>query len=100
MPAAPCFKFTVVAITKQRVVVGVRLDENVPAIPAISTRWSAARDILLPAKRDASVAAISRFYRYFCFVRKHVFTRESNLENTCKTSTMTISGEIIRHGRG
>ena len=95
MSAALGLEFAIVAVTQQRVVVGIGLDENIATVPAIATGRSAARDVLLPAKRDATIAAISRFYRYFCFVGKHLFTRESN-----RKTSKVYRREIIRQGWG
>src|SRR5271165_2913887 len=53
MPAALGLKFTVVAIAQQRVVVRIRFDVNIAAMSAIAAGRAAARDVLLPAKRDA-----------------------------------------------
>jgi hypothetical protein len=72
MSPAFCLELAVVAIPQQRVVVRIRFDENIPAIAAVATRRAAARDVLLPPKRDTTVAAIPSLYRYFCFIRKHV----------------------------
>src|ERR1700677_4070746 len=77
VPAAPRFKFAVIPVAQQSVVVGIRLDKNISAVPAVTTRRPATRDVLLPAKRDTPVAAIPRFYRNFCFVCEHLFTRDS-----------------------
>ena len=62
MPAALGLKFSVVAIAQQRVVVRICFDINIAAMSAVAARRAAARDILLPAKRDTAVAAATRFY--------------------------------------
>jgi len=62
MSAALGLKFSVVAIAQQRVVVRICFDVNIAAMSAIATRRAATRDVLLPAKRDTSVAAATRFY--------------------------------------
>ena len=62
MASALGLKFSIVAVAKERVVVRVRFDVDVAAVTAIATRWAAARDILLPAKRDAAIAAIAGLY--------------------------------------
>ena len=62
MSATLGLKFSVVAIAQQRVVVGIRFDVNIAAVSAITTGRATARDILLPTKRDAAIAAATRFY--------------------------------------
>ena len=62
MTSALGLKFSIVAITKKSVVVRIRLDVDVAAVPAIAAGRSAARDVLLPAKRDAAIAAIAGLY--------------------------------------
>ena len=69
--AAAGFEFAIVTIAKQCVVVRVRFDVNIAAVSAIAARWATARDVLLPAKRDAAVAAVACFHHDFCFVSKH-----------------------------
>jgi hypothetical protein len=49
----------------------VRFDNHVAAVAAIAARWSTSRDVLLPTKRDGTIAAIACFYRNFGFVSKH-----------------------------
>ena len=71
MAAAIRVEFAVVAITQQRVVVRIRFEVNVATVPAIAARRAAARDVLLPAKRDAAISAVARLHQYFCFVNKH-----------------------------
>ena len=71
MAAASSFEFAIVAVAKERVVVRVRFDVNVAAVSAIATRWAAARDVLLPAKREAAVAAVAGLHHDFRFVSKH-----------------------------
>src|ERR1700722_3555844 len=62
MPAALCLKFPVVAIAQQRVIVRICFDVNIAAMSAVAAGRAAARDVLLPTKRDAAVAAATRFY--------------------------------------
>src|SRR5271163_298441 len=71
MPAASSFEFAIVTVTQQRVVVRIRFDVDVAALAAIAAGRSAARDVLLPAKRDAAVAAVAGFDGDFGFIRKH-----------------------------
>ena len=71
MAAASSFEFAIVTVAKERVVVRVRFDVNVAAVSAIATRWAAARDVLLPAKREAAVAAVAGLHHDFRFVSKH-----------------------------
>jgi hypothetical protein len=71
MAAASGFEFAIVAVAKERVVVRVRFDVNIAAVSAIATRWAAARDVLLPAKREAAVAAVAGLHHDFRFVSKH-----------------------------
>jgi hypothetical protein len=71
MAAAPGFELAIVAVAKERVVVRVCFDVNVAAVPAIATRWAAARDVLLPAKREAAIAAVAGLHHDFRFVSKH-----------------------------
>jgi hypothetical protein len=71
MATASSLKFAIVTIAKQRVVVRVRFDVDVAAVSAIATRWAAARDVLLPAEREAAVAAIAGLHHDFRFVSKH-----------------------------
>src|SRR5271156_6325066 len=95
MSAAPRLEFAIITVAQQGVVVRIGFDENVPTVAAISTRRSAARDVFLPPKCDAAIAAVSGLYRYFCFVGKHVFTRESNWK-----ALYDNRREIIRQGWG
>src|SRR5690348_5782283 len=64
-------EFTIIAIAKERVVVGVRLDINVAAIAAVAAGWAAARNVFFAAKGHAAVAAIAGFDKNFGFVSKH-----------------------------
>src|SRR5580704_6356884 len=64
-------KFAIVAITQQRIVMRIRFDINIAAMPAISTGRATSRDVLLPAKRDAAIAAATGFYRNLSFICKH-----------------------------
>src|ERR1700735_312565 len=80
MTSALGLKFSIVAITKKSVVVRIRLDVDVAPVPAIAAGRSAARDVLLPAKRDAAIAPIAGLYRNFGFVCKH----ESPARKRCR----------------
>ena len=60
--AAIGFEFAVVAVAQKRVVVRICFDVDIAAVPAVAAGRSAARDVLLPAKRDAAIAAIARLY--------------------------------------
>src|ERR1700691_399404 len=71
MTAAAGFEFAIVTISQQGIVVRIGFDVDVAALAAISARRAAARDVLLPAKRDAAVAAVAGFDGDFCFIRKH-----------------------------
>ena len=73
-PMAPAFgaKLTVVAVAQKRVVVRVRFDVDVAAVPAIAARWAAARNELLPAEGHAAVSAVASLHQDFGFVNKHV----------------------------
>src|ERR1700722_2311212 len=73
MATAPSFKFAIVAVAKERVVVRVRFDVDIAAVSAIAARWATARDVLLPAKREAAVAAVAGLHHDFRFVSKHGF---------------------------
>src|SRR5277367_750309 len=64
-------EFTIVAVTQKRVVVGIRFEVNAATVATIATGRAAARDVLLPTKRDAAVAAVARLDRYFRFISKH-----------------------------
>jgi hypothetical protein len=72
------FEFAIVAIAQQRVVVRIRFQINTAAVPAIAARRASARHELLSPKRDAPVAAVSRFHQYFSFVNKHGMTPQEN----------------------
>ena len=71
VPAAVGFEFAIVAVTQKSVVVGIRFKVNAAAMAAVAARRSAARDVLLPAKGYAAIAAVAGLDRYFCFVSKH-----------------------------
>src|SRR5271170_3566922 len=71
VPAAIGFELAIVAIAKKRVVVGIRLEINAAAVPAVATGRTAAGNEFLAAKRDAAVAAVAGLDQYFCFVNKH-----------------------------
>ena len=64
-------EFAIVAIPQQRVVVWVRLHKDVAAVSAIAARRSASRNVLLPAKSDAAVAAVAALHYDFGFINKH-----------------------------
>jgi hypothetical protein len=46
-------------------------EDDVGAIAAIAARWAAARNVLLPAKSDATVSAVAGLDPDFGFVNKH-----------------------------
>ena len=71
MPPAIRLKFTIEAIAQQRVVVRIRFQINVPAIPTIAARWPAARHVLLPPESHATVSAIAGFHQNSSFINKH-----------------------------
>jgi hypothetical protein len=69
--AATRLENAIVAIAKKRVVVRIRFDDDVAAVAAIAAGRAASWDVLLPTKRDGTIAAIARFHRNFGFVSKH-----------------------------
>src|SRR5271168_2580376 len=71
MPPAFRLEFSVVAIAQKRVVVRIGFHKNTSAVAAVPAGRSAARDELLPSKRDAAVPAVPSLHRYFCFVNEH-----------------------------
>ena len=64
-------EFTIVAIAEKRVVVGIGLEIDAPAIAAVAATGAAARNIFFAAKCDTAVAAVAGFYENLCFVNKH-----------------------------
>jgi len=62
MASALGLKFSIVAVTQQCVVVWICFYVDIAAMPAIAAGRTAARNILLPAKRDAAIAAIAGLY--------------------------------------
>ena len=87
VPPALGAKFAVVAVAQQRVVVRIRFDHDVAAVAAVAARWPASRDVLLPAKRDAAIAAVAALHQDFGFINKHkspvskVYTKEAYVAN-------------------
>ena len=71
MASAVRFKFAIVPIAQQSVVVGIRFQINAAAMAAVASGWAAARNEFLASKRNAAVAAVARFHQYFCFINKH-----------------------------
>jgi len=71
MATASGFEFAIVAVTQQSIVVRVCFDVYVAAMAAVTTGGTASRNVLLPAKCDAAVAAVAGFHHDFCFVSKH-----------------------------
>ena len=71
MTAANGFEFAIVTVAQERVVVRIGFDINVAALAAITTRRAAARDVLLPAKSDATVTTVAGFDGDFGFIREH-----------------------------
>jgi hypothetical protein len=65
-------EFPVVTIAQQRVVVRIRLDVNARAVSAIAPGRTPMRHKLLPAKCNATIAAIAGLQTDFSFVYKHV----------------------------
>src|SRR5271168_3359853 len=82
--AAHGFKFAIVTVAQQRVVMRIGFDIDVAALAAISARRAAARDVFLPAKRDAAVAAVAGFDGDFCFIRKHGSPDLESLEESIR----------------
>jgi hypothetical protein len=65
-------EFTVEAVAKQSVVVGIRFKVNASAVAAIPPGGAAARHKFLAAKRDAAVPAVASLYVNFGFINKHM----------------------------
>src|SRR5450432_2196933 len=65
--AAIRFEFAVVAVTQQRVVVGIRFQIDAAAVAAIAAGRTAARHEFLATKRYAAVAAVPRLHQNFSF---------------------------------
>src|SRR5579872_7303267 len=64
-------EFPVVPIAQQRVVVGIGLQINAPAIAAIAAGRTAARNEFLAAKGNATVAAGPGLDENLCFINEH-----------------------------
>jgi hypothetical protein len=64
------FVFGVVAELQERILVFGRNQHHVPAAPAIAAARTAPRDILLPAKGQATVAAIAGLHQDSSFVQE------------------------------
>jgi hypothetical protein len=71
MSAALAFEFAIIPVAQQGVVVGIRFEPHASAVPAISTRWAASRNIFFPPERHAAVPAVPSFHRNFRFINKH-----------------------------
>jgi len=69
--AAFCFVLGVEAEMHQRVVTLARFHNDIAAAPAVSSRWTAARDKLLPAEGHAAISAISGLYANLRLVDEH-----------------------------
>jgi hypothetical protein len=69
--AAIGFKFAVVTVAQQRVVVGICFKVDAAAVAAVAAGGSAAGHIFFAAKRDATVAAFAGFHKDFGFINKH-----------------------------
>jgi len=64
-------KFTIVTVAQQCVVVRVRFQPDITAIASVAARWPAAWDILLPAEREAAIAAVAALHQDFGFINEH-----------------------------
>ncbi len=84
MAAASGFEFAIVTVAQQGVVVRIGFDVDVAALAAIAAGRAAARDVLLPAKRDAAVAAVAGFDGDFGFIRKHGSPDLESLEESIR----------------
>src|SRR5215472_2625097 len=83
VPPAFRSKFAVVAISKQRVVVRIGFQVHVAAMAAVAARWPAARNILLPAERDAAVSAVAALHQDSGLIYEHgCFTDKTYTKNT------------------
>ena len=71
MAAAFRLEFAVETVAQQSVVMGRGFQNHIAAMTAIATGRTAARDIFLPAKGQAAIAAVSADYLNFGFVNKH-----------------------------
>ncbi len=72
------FKFAVVAVSEEGVVVRIGSQINAAAVAAIAARWTATRNKLLAAKSHAAVTAVAGLYEYFGFINKQrIILRES-----------------------
>jgi len=96
--AAIGFKFAVVAVAEQRVVVGIGFEIDAAATAAIAAGGAAAGNVFFPAERDSAVAAVASFYIDFGFINEHreilsgygveirtVRSRQASQENKPKT---------------
>jgi hypothetical protein len=70
MAAAHGFELAIVAVAQQGVVMRVGFNVDVAALAAITAGRAAARDVLLPAKGDATVTTVAGFNGDFSFIRK------------------------------
>ncbi len=71
VPAAVRFEFAIVAVAKERVVVGVGFQVDAAAVAAIAPGRAAARHEFLAAKCYAPVSTVSSFHKYLGFINKH-----------------------------
>ena len=65
-------ELAIVAVTQQRVVVRIGFEMDAAAIPTVSARGPAARNVFLAAKRHAPVAAVPGLHVNSGFVNKHL----------------------------
>src|ERR1700756_3370822 len=69
--AAVSFEFAVVAVTQQRVVVGIGFEVDAAATTAVPSGRSTTRNIFFAAERDAAIAAVASLYINFGFINEH-----------------------------
>src|SRR5579863_584336 len=96
MTPAIGLEFAVVAVAQQRVVVRIRFEVDVAAVPTLAARRPAARNILLPPERDAAVAAVATLHHDFRFICKH---GRLTTGTRSKTAYARISGKNRRTER-
>src|SRR5271157_6011416 len=68
---AIAFKFAVISVPQQSIVVWIRFQVDASTIPAVAARRSTPRNILLATKCYASVPAVPGLHPYFRFINKH-----------------------------
>ena len=100
MPSAFCRELAIVAVAQQRIVMRIRFQMHTAAVSAVSSRRSAARNVLLSPERHASVPAIPGLHINFRFINKHPNnTPKSPIQGQSRPNGPSVRFHVIRRPR-